>query len=215
MKKIGISIIEDNPSHVEWLTRMISDDSRFEILSVDAWALTGIESVKKFQPAIVLLDFQLSDITGLEVVRRIKSHFEGIKILAMTAHTEPSIIDRLVYHENIEGVMIKGSPYSSDNFLEILHQFSKGREFIDPFLRKHFKQHDRQYGWQELTNKEFEIFIQLNMGKSPAEIARDLTVDTRTIQNMRSRIDKKVTIADAKSVMRKLQKNMYPDETPV
>ena len=71
--KVNISIIEDSKIHTEWLNEQFLDNGKFEVVSLDNLGRAGIESVKKCHPDMVLLDFQLPDITGLEVAKRIKA----------------------------------------------------------------------------------------------------------------------------------------------
>lgn len=131
-KLISVSIIEDSEIHRTLLFNQLSESGKFSVVSQDHFGRAGIESVKKFQPHIVLLDFQLSDITGIEVSKRIKSHFKNIKILAITAHTEKSIVDKIIQDENVDGVGIKGSRYFQSALIETIESVARGESYIDP-----------------------------------------------------------------------------------
>ncbi|STX50750.1 Regulatory protein luxO [Legionella busanensis] len=61
------SIIEDSEIHREWLNTELIDDPKFIVVSTNNLGRDGIESVKKCKPDLVILDFQLQDMTGLEV----------------------------------------------------------------------------------------------------------------------------------------------------
>src|SRR6476469_6104660 len=100
--RFSISIIEDSEIHREWLKLEISDHPKLKLLSIDQSGREGLKSVKLLEPDLVILDFQLEDITGLEVSKRIKNHNNRIKIFALTAHTEHSIIERIVNEKNID-----------------------------------------------------------------------------------------------------------------
>ena len=112
---LKISIIEDSPIHSEWLKAELDNNAEFDIVSVDRYAKSGIQSIKQYHPDIVLLDFQLEDMTGLEVAKRVNAHDENIKIFMITAHTEITIIERLISDKCIKGLAIKGSQYFADN----------------------------------------------------------------------------------------------------
>ena len=130
---IRLSIIEDSLAHLEWLKLEIGRDSNFELVSVDFQGKAGIESVKKLKPDILLLDFQMRDMTGLEVIRRIKQQRKDIKILVMTALMESPILNH-ISEMDIEGIVIKGSPYSTDHFLKILSDVMQGQTYVENFL---------------------------------------------------------------------------------
>src|SRR3990167_7282367 len=119
-EKITVSIIEDSDIHRALFFEKLSENARFSVVSQDRLGRSGIESVKKHQPKIVLLDFQLPDITGIEVSKRIKSHLSDTKILAVTAHTEKSIVEKIIQDKNVDGVAIKGSHYFQNAFVSIV-----------------------------------------------------------------------------------------------
>ena len=106
-----VSIIEDSEIHREWLKTELSEDKKMKVISAEPFGRDGIESVRHYKPDIVLLDFQLEDMTGLEVAKRIKTHNANVKIFALTAHTEISIIERIISNKNIDALAVKGSHY--------------------------------------------------------------------------------------------------------
>lgn len=116
-KVITVSVIEDSDIHRAWFYEKLSDSAKFCVVSRDKYGRSGIESVKKYHPDVVLLDFQLPDITGIEVSKRIKSHFSNMKIFAITAHTEKAILEKIILDKNVDAVAIKGSYYFEDNLL--------------------------------------------------------------------------------------------------
>jgi DNA-binding NarL/FixJ family response regulator len=133
-KVFGISIIEDSQIHSEWLTEKLKETDNLSILSIDKLGRNGIESVKRLQPSLLLLDFQLPDITGLEVAKRIKAYNFDIKIFATTAHAESSIIIRMIEDKNIDAIGIKGSHYFEENLSFIITNVMDGETFLDPSL---------------------------------------------------------------------------------
>ena len=79
-------IIEDNENNLE-LIRFILEQSQYKT----RFAMTGLEGVQQtltMPPDFVILDIQLPDINGLEVLKRIRAHPVGrdIPIIAMTSY---------------------------------------------------------------------------------------------------------------------------------
>lgn len=79
-------IIEDNENNLE-LIRFILEQAGYKTRSVMT-GLEGVQQVLRFPPDFVILDIQLPDINGLEVLKRIRAHPIGhdIPIIAMTAY---------------------------------------------------------------------------------------------------------------------------------
>ena len=209
-KLIKVSIIEDSEIHQEWLKVELSGDNSIEIVSADNLGKEGIESVKKLNPHLVLLDFQLKDMTGLEVLKRIKAHREEIKIFMITAHTEASIIERICHEKNIDALAIKGSRYFEENFLTAIHDVANNGAYLDPSLLKKLRESKKSNELNCLTKREFEIFVQANIGKSDATIAHDLSVEIAYVRNIKSKSAKKIKHIDINPLLTKLIKNIAP-----
>lgn len=206
-----VSIIEDSEIHREWLKTELSDNKKIKIISADRLGRDGIESVRNYRPDMVLLDFQLEDMTGLEVSKRIKINDADIKVFALTAHTEISIIERIIDNKNIDALAIKGSHYFEANFLSAIIHVIEGGTYLDPSLLKNLRESKNFNGLNKLTDREFEIFIQSNAGKSDDKIAKDLCVELSHIRNLKSRIAKKVKDDDIDNLVSKLINNSHPD----
>jgi two-component system, cell cycle response regulator DivK len=79
-------IIEDNDNNLE-LIRFILEQAGYKI----RFAMTGLEGVQQalsIPPDFIILDIQLPDINGLEVLKRIRAHPVGavVPIIAMTSY---------------------------------------------------------------------------------------------------------------------------------
>lgn len=209
LKIINVGIIEDSEIHREWLRAELSTDRRMKIVSVDHSGRTGIESIKVYKPDLVLLDFQLEDMTALEVSKRIKCYNQNTKIFILTAHTESSIIERIIEDKNIDAIAIKGSHYFEENFLSSIAYVFNGGAYIDPSLLRNLRDSKRSNGLNALTKREFEIFIQSNSGKSDDKIAADLSVELSHVRNIKSRIAKKIKDEDLDKLFLKLVNNLY------
>lgn len=207
-KIITVSVIEDSDIHRAWFYEKFYDNKRFHVVSQDKLGRTGIESVKKYRPDIVLLDFQLPDITGIEVSKRIKSHFSQIKIFAITAHTEKAILEKIILDKNVDAVAIKGSYYFEDNFIRSVESVFLGESYIDPSLLKTIRVTSDFDGLSQLTKREFEVFVQVSSGKSDEAIAQDLSVEILHVKNIRSKISKKIRHENVKELTQKISGNI-------
>ncbi len=70
-----VAIIEDDPA-INQMYRMKFENEGFNVrLASDGQ--TGYEMVKSFKPDIILLDLQMPEVSGLEVLRRIRGEEWG------------------------------------------------------------------------------------------------------------------------------------------
>ena len=129
----------------------------------------------------------------------------------LTAHVDPSIIGRIISDKNIDALAIKGSHYFEMNFITAIEYVLNGGTYLEPSLLDKIRQSKLQVGLCGLTSREFEIFIQINMGKSDQNIAADLNVELAHVRNMKSRMLKKVKNDNFDGLPAKLIKNASID----
>ena len=205
---MSVAIIEDSDIHRVLFYEKLAENKQFYVVSQDKLGRAGIESVRKHHPNIVVLDFQLPDITGIEVSKRIKSYCPAVKILAVTAHTEKTIVEKIIQDKNVDGVGIKGSHYFQNAFVDIVASVARGSSYIDPSLLNVFRGTKDVTGLSQLTKREFEIFMQMSAGKSDDAIARDLCIDILHVKNMRSKVSKKTNQGVIRTITQKVAENV-------
>lgn len=205
---IPIAIIEDSEIHAAWLQETLIEDPRFRVVDWSTTGKAGIDAVKQLSPHLVFLDFQLSDLTGIEIAKRIKSHLPNTKTFMLTALNNLAIIERLIDDKNIDALGIKGSPYLEDHLLLATNHVLAGGHYIDSSLLNKLREANTMPGVRSLTKREFEIFIQLMLGKSDQKIADHLSIEILHVKNMKSKILKKVQHDDTDRLMAMLMSNM-------
>jgi len=211
--KIKISIIEDSEIHREWLKTTLQIERQFDIVSVDRLAKQGIVAIKAHNSDLVLLDFQLEDLTGLEAAKRISAYNDKVKLFMITAHTETTILERIISDKNIKGLAIKGSSYFALNLKSAIKNVAIGGVYLEPSLLEKLRDSSRANGISNLTRREFEVFIQSNAGKRDERIAEDLNVELAYIKNIKSKIAKKIKHFNVgSSLLNKLIENANPNQ---
>ena len=204
--KYTITIVEDSRIHAEWLNAELSDNN-FSVLNIYQYGKEAILAIKASTPDLVILDFQLKDITGLEVAKKIKLFNSAIKIFMLTAHTEISIINRIITDKNIDALGIKSSPYFESNLISAILHICDGGTYLDPSLLGKLRESSSETNLTALTQREFEIFIQLNIGKSEEQISHYLNIELASVRNLNSKIAKKINRTKLAPLVSKLVKN--------
>jgi len=118
---IKVMIVEDQPSFQELVHLVLSLDSQFEIVYTAGTGEEGLENVKDANPDLVLVDFRLPGIDGLETAKRMKEQIPGIKIAMVTAHTE-EVLARLAKEAAILEVIPK-STFSLEHVRKLVDRY--------------------------------------------------------------------------------------------
>lgn len=91
-----VLIVEDNENNMELISFILeaSGDETLKAMN----GLTGIEKALSEQPDYIILDIQLPDIDGFEVLKRIRAAKEGknIPIIAMTSYAMSGDKERML-----------------------------------------------------------------------------------------------------------------------
>ena len=119
-----ILIIEDNPTHLELMTYLLSAYGH----SVGA-AESGsraMDALNRERPDLILCDVQLPDIDGFGIARRLKSHpeFRSIPLVAVTALAMAGDCDRLIA-AGFDGYLSK--PIDPEKFIQQMELFLTNR----------------------------------------------------------------------------------------
>ncbi len=87
--------IEDNPVNALLVEEMVRHHAGLQIESV-ATGLGGVARAHELQPDLILIDMQLPDVNGFEVLSRLRAQpsTAGIRCIALSANAMPEDIDR-------------------------------------------------------------------------------------------------------------------------
>ncbi|MGC1581225.1 MAG: response regulator transcription factor [Candidatus Acidiferrales bacterium] len=105
---VRILVVDDNPAVRHYLRALLEQQSAWQVC---AEARTGREALQRVEtnpPDVILLDFQMPDLNGLDVARQIARPFPKIPILMVTIHLSRQLA------EEARRVGIRGACAKSD-----------------------------------------------------------------------------------------------------
>ncbi|KAF1022539.1 MAG: Response regulator UvrY [Paracidovorax wautersii] len=146
-------------------------------------------------PDVVVMDVAMPGITGIEATRQLLARLPALKVLALSAHEDASHVRHLM-RAGGRGYLSKRSPPQA--LLEAVRQVARGQRYLDPALaqavaldelpgglhapRAHAPSGSpRPAAVAALSEREFEVFLQLARGASVADIAAQLHISPRTV----------------------------------
>jgi DNA-binding NarL/FixJ family response regulator len=106
-----VLIVDDHPALREGLKSILCIHPNFDIVGEAADGLEAIESVKKFHPALVLMDLSMPRMDGLAATREIKKKWPETKVLVFTIHESPEY-QSAAFEAGADGYLYKDSPSS-------------------------------------------------------------------------------------------------------
>jgi len=200
----SIVIIDDHPLFREGLKSIIARDRHFVVVGEAGDARKGLETVKKHNPDLVIVDISLPDKSGIEAARAIRGRFPNTRIIIVSMHSK---IDYIVeaFQAGATGYIVKES--ASDRLILGLETVLNGEYFLDSSIShavvekllkeplKDTRVEDADYG--SLTPREQEVMRLLAEGFAVREIAQKLYISPKTVENHRSNLMRKLGLRNA------------------
>ena len=86
-------MVDDNPSVRHYLRALLEQRSTWQVCAEARTGKEALQRVEKNRPDMILLDFQMPDLNGLDVARQICSLFPEIPILMVTIHLSKQLAE--------------------------------------------------------------------------------------------------------------------------
>ncbi len=198
-KPINVMIVDDHLMVREGIKQLLELGG--DIL-VNGEANDGkqcIELLNQIQTDVLLLDINMPNMNGLQVLQYLKENKVDIKILILTIHNEIEYLYRAVEY-GVDGYVLKDS--ESAVLKKAIHTIYRGESFIQPNLAPLLKEkiHERNFLSNSideiLTKREIEVLKLLTEGLFNKEIAYNLAISEKTVKNHVSNIFKKINVSD-------------------
>jgi DNA-binding NarL/FixJ family response regulator len=105
---VRILVVDDNPAVRHYLRALLEQQSAWQVCGEARTGKEALQRVEKNPPDMILLDFQMPDVNGLDVARQITRLFPEIPILMVTIHLSKQLA------EEARKVGIRGACAKSD-----------------------------------------------------------------------------------------------------
>lgn len=159
---------------------------------------------------IIISDISMPGYSGIEILKQIKEHAPNTPVLMLSMHTPEQYAVRAI-KAGASGYLTKESaPYE---LVKAVQQIISGRKYITSevaeVLAGSLEQKDQRAPHEQLSDREFEVFKMIVMGKSISEIGEILSLNVNTISTYRARImDKMKLHNNAELVKYAIQNNI-------
>jgi CheY-like chemotaxis protein len=118
-----VVLVEDDPANAEVLTLLLKTEGVFDVLSFRGGgeALANLNTIIGKRPALLLLDYQLSGMTALDLYEQLHAIEELAKVPAIII-TAITLADKQKEHLQQLGLRLIQKPYNIDDLLAAIEQ---------------------------------------------------------------------------------------------
>jgi len=207
MGKIRLLIVDDHTLFRQTLHSYLSAVENMEVVGEAEDGMDAINKTIELKPDIVLMDFAMPNLNGIQATREIRNRSPATKILILTMYDTGQHI-REILRAGASGYILKKSP--TQELVSAIQAVSKGEAFLCPSVAKQVlgeylkqvEQTKKEDSYDELTERELELVSLIAEGKTSKEIAELLNISVHTVQSHRLNLMKKLDIHDSGQLVR-------------
>lgn len=197
MKK-NILIVDDHPIVSTGLQALIEHTGEYGKIYVANNIASSRLLLKQEDIGIAIIDLELQDANGMELIKYIHQTHISTKILVYTMHEELWTIRQLM-KEDADAIVMKGD--NPQEVLIALRKIEQGKGyFSQQFMRLINSQDISEIS---LSNREAEVLEHISNGLSTNDIAQQLNISNNTVEFHRHNLMKKLSANNMAQLVKK------------
>lgn len=199
---IRVVLADDHVFVRDGIKSLLENEANIEVAGEAIDGADALEVVAETKPDLLIVDIRMPNLTGIEVVEKLRSENNNVKIIMLSMHESEEYVLKSI-KAGADGYLLKGS--SKEEFLKALHSVAAGGKYfsgdissilIGQLTNSSPSLEPKQNLGEEMmiTKREKEILTLLLSGKGNKEIAEALDISKRTAEVHRFNLMKKLKV---------------------
>lgn len=219
---IKVMLVEDHPEYREILEFMLKKDKSMELSAKFGNAELALRSLqdrnKSDEPDVILLDLNLSGVSGLEAMPWFTKYAPSSKIIILSQSEKESDV-LCAMQQGAAGYLLKSS--TMDDIKQGIHAVMAGGAILEPtlakFILKTLLPHlPKASSENSLSDRELEVLDLVADGLSQKEISERLKITAYTVTDHLKHIYGKLEVPNAPAAVSKAHKlGLFPSDTDI
>lgn len=199
----GLLLVDDHTIVREGLKRILE-------AVADEWQITeagsgfqALECLRRATFSMAIVDLSMPGMSGLELIKRIKSEYPGLVVLVLSMHAEEQYALR-AFRAGANGYVTKDS--ASAELVAAVRKVAAGGAYVTASLAERVVQQlngaAQAPRHAQLSDRELEVLQRIVAGQRPTEIAAALHLSVKTVSTHKSRILDKLQLPNTAALIR-------------
>jgi DNA-binding NarL/FixJ family response regulator len=201
-----ILLVDDHPMMRAGLAQLINRQTDLEICGEAGDPAAASRELARVRPDLVLTDISMPGRSGLEFIKDLLAQNPSMLILVVSMHDEVVYAERAL-RAGARGYVMKEA--GGENLLAAIRQVLSGQVYLSPKMSAKIlddlsarRPRGSASPIERLSDREFEIFQLVGMGKSTKDIAVQLHLSPKTVDVHRGHIKEKLQMPDSTALVR-------------
>ena len=199
-----VLIVDDHPILRRGLAALIESESDLAVCGEAASCQAGLEAIREHQPDLVIVDLELKESHGLDLVKALQSSHPEIPALVISMHNEAVYAERCL-RAGARGYVSKQQ--LDETVLVAIRHVLAGKTYLSDGLAGRLaakyvdgKILDTNSALDTLSDRELQVFRLIGQGRSTRQIAKTLHRSIKTIESHREHIKLKLSIESSEKL---------------
>ena len=206
-KPLTILMADDHPMFRGGLRQIITAQPDLRLVHEACDGEEALRSARELKPVVAILDLDMPKLSGLEVAAVIQRDRLPVHLIVLTMHREEDLCNEAL-DLGILGYVLKDS--AAEDILQGIRAVAAGQHYLSPaisgfLVNRHARAESLRRtkpGLANLTPAEVRVLRLIAQSKTSKEIADELGLSTRTVDNHRFNIGTKLDLHGVHSLVK-------------
>ena len=194
---INIAIVDDHVIVRNGLKQFFAEDPDLRVVGEAASGREAIDLVRNVPELDVLvMDLSMPGQSGIDAIAMIRAKAPEVGILILSGYPEEHYAMNLI-RQGASGYLNKEC--EPMEIIQAIRTIAAGRRYISPavadLLAGQLSRKDAGAAHEQLSDREFQVFLKLAKGESAGEVATELSLSVKTVSTYRTRLMEKMQLA--------------------
>jgi two-component system, NarL family, response regulator DevR len=197
-RPITLLVVDDHEVVRQGLVALLGRRPGFQVVGEAGTVAEAVESARRFQPDLVIMDVRLPDGSGIEACREIRADLPDTRVVMLTSYPdEDAVLSAIV--AGASGYLLK--QVRARDLVAALETVARGESLLDPAVTGRVLDRVRRIATSSepdelalLTPQEQKILLLVAEGKTNKEIAAEVFLSDKTVKNYVSSILAKLNL---------------------
>jgi DNA-binding NarL/FixJ family response regulator len=210
---IRLLIADDHRIFLQGLRRLLADHQDLTVVAEARNYAEVMNAVRHHELDVAVLDLSMPGRDGVEMISHVRVMKPSLKTLIMTMHMEESWVTRAL-RAGTDAYMIKDN--AAEQLIEVIRRVARGERYVCPEVAERIAlslplDGDGLASHKRLTDREYKVFELLIAGKRGSEIARVLSLSSKTVSSHKAHLLRKMNMNNCTELVRYAIKHQLLD----